>query len=222
MTPFRQGHKTDSNDALAVAEAARRPNIKEAPVKTVEQQGLQAMLRARDRLIQECIAQSNHLRGILHRLAGDGVEGPSHVLRLVATGRDQDITAWHGFGKCGAGVVGLEVHCGLLRGGRSCHEFRVTNHCSRVRKGFVETMPIRADNSPGGRARWCPHRFRGNERKRRAGGGRRAPAPWPPLTPKSPRTGKPGDDKMNTRLRRLTLALTVLLAAALVVPGSVL
>ncbi len=65
VAPFRQGHKTDSNDALAVAEAARRPNIKEAPIKTVEQQGLQAILRARDRLIQECIAQSNHMRGIL-------------------------------------------------------------------------------------------------------------------------------------------------------------
>jgi transposase len=35
VAPFRQGHKTDSNDALAVAEAARRPNIKEAPMKTL-------------------------------------------------------------------------------------------------------------------------------------------------------------------------------------------
>jgi transposase len=33
VAPFRQGHKTDSNDALAVAEAAGRPNIKEAPMK---------------------------------------------------------------------------------------------------------------------------------------------------------------------------------------------
>jgi hypothetical protein len=32
VAPFRQGHKTDSNDALAVAEAARRPNIKDAPM----------------------------------------------------------------------------------------------------------------------------------------------------------------------------------------------
>ena len=37
VAPFRQGHKTDSNDALAVAEAASRPNINEAPMKTVEQ-----------------------------------------------------------------------------------------------------------------------------------------------------------------------------------------
>ncbi len=65
VTPFRQGHKTDSNDALAVAEAARRPNIKEAPMKTLEQQGLQAIQRSRDLLVQECTALSNHMRGLL-------------------------------------------------------------------------------------------------------------------------------------------------------------
>jgi transposase len=65
VAPFRQGHKTDSNDALAVAEAARRPNIKEAPMKTLEQQGLQAVQRSRELLIQECTALSNHMRGLL-------------------------------------------------------------------------------------------------------------------------------------------------------------
>ncbi len=65
VTPFRQGHKTDSNDALAVAEAARRPNIKEAPMKTIDQQGLQAIQRSRDLLVQESTALSNHIRGLL-------------------------------------------------------------------------------------------------------------------------------------------------------------
>lgn len=65
VAPFRQGHKTDSNDALAVAEAARRPNIKEAPMKTVEQQGMQAIHRSRELLIHDSTAQANHLRGIL-------------------------------------------------------------------------------------------------------------------------------------------------------------
>ena len=65
VAPFRQGHKTDSNDALAVAEAARRPNIKEAPLKTVEQQGLQAIHRSRELLIQQSTALSNQLRGLL-------------------------------------------------------------------------------------------------------------------------------------------------------------
>ena len=65
VRPFRQGHKTDSNDALAVAEAAGRPKIKEAPMKTLEQQGLQAVQRSRDLLVQESTALSNHLRGLL-------------------------------------------------------------------------------------------------------------------------------------------------------------
>ncbi|MBD3609722.1 MAG: IS110 family transposase [Gammaproteobacteria bacterium] len=65
IVPFRQGHKTDSNDALAVAEAARRPNIKEAPMKSVEQQGMQSIQRSRELLIQEKTALSNHIRGLL-------------------------------------------------------------------------------------------------------------------------------------------------------------
>jgi transposase len=65
VAPFRQGHKTDSNDALAVAEAASRPNIKQAPMKTIEQQGLQAIQRSRELLIQDRTALSNHVRGLL-------------------------------------------------------------------------------------------------------------------------------------------------------------
>jgi len=82
VTPFRQGHKTDSNDALAVAEAARRPNIKEAPMKTVEQQGLQAIHRSRELLIQECTALSNHLRGLLMEF---GVIIPQGFASLLKT-----------------------------------------------------------------------------------------------------------------------------------------
>jgi len=81
VAPFRQGHKTDSNDALAVAEAACRPNIKEAPMKTVEQQGLQAIQRSRELLNQECTALSNHLRGLLMEF---GVVGPIGALLLYA------------------------------------------------------------------------------------------------------------------------------------------
>ena len=65
VVPFRQGHKTDPNDALAVAEAAVRPQIMTAPLKTVEQQGLQAVQRSRELLVQERTALSNHVRGLL-------------------------------------------------------------------------------------------------------------------------------------------------------------
>lgn len=65
VSPFRQGHKTDANDALAVAEAANRPNIKEAPFKTLDQQTVQAIQRSRDLLVSERTSLSNHIRGIL-------------------------------------------------------------------------------------------------------------------------------------------------------------
>jgi len=65
VAPFRQGHKTDENDALAVAEAAKRPNVKLAPLKTVEQQGMQAIQRSRELLVHERVSLSNHLRGLL-------------------------------------------------------------------------------------------------------------------------------------------------------------
>ena len=83
VAPFRQGHKTDSNDALAVAEAARRPNIKEAPMKTVEQQGLQSIQRSRYLLIQECIALSNHMRGILLEFGVTIPQGFASLLRKL-------------------------------------------------------------------------------------------------------------------------------------------
>jgi len=65
VSPFRQGHKTDQNDALAVAEAARRPNLKEAPLKSLDQQALQAIQRSREMLIRDRTAISNHIRGLL-------------------------------------------------------------------------------------------------------------------------------------------------------------
>jgi len=65
VAPFRQGHKTDKNDALAVAEAARRPNIKLAPLKSIDQQAMQAVHRSRELVLQERTALSNHIRGLL-------------------------------------------------------------------------------------------------------------------------------------------------------------
>ena len=83
VAQFRQGHKTDSNDALAVAEAVRRPNMKEAPMKTIEQQGLQAIHRSRQLLIQECTAVSNHLRGLLMEFGVVIPQGFASLLRTL-------------------------------------------------------------------------------------------------------------------------------------------
>ena len=65
VAPFRQEHKTDKNDALAVAEAASRPNIKIVPMKSIEHQAMQSIQRSRELIIQERTATSNHIRGLL-------------------------------------------------------------------------------------------------------------------------------------------------------------
>jgi len=83
VTPFRQGHKTDANDALAVAEAAKRPHIKQAPLKSLEQQGLQAIQRSRELLIGDRTALSNHIRGLLLEFGIAIPKGFCHLHRAV-------------------------------------------------------------------------------------------------------------------------------------------
>lgn len=63
---FRQGHKTDANDALAIATAARQPHLKPARVLTTEEQGLQSIEKMRQLLVAHKTAMSNQLRGLLH------------------------------------------------------------------------------------------------------------------------------------------------------------
>ena len=62
---YRQGHKTDANDALAIAEASQRPGLKLAPVKSVQQLELQSIDRIRAHLVDEKTALSNHIRSVL-------------------------------------------------------------------------------------------------------------------------------------------------------------
>ncbi len=83
VAPFRQGHKTDASDALAVAEAASRPNIKQAPLKSTEQQALQSIQRSREHLIQDRTAISNHMRGILLEFGCFITKGLFHIRQRV-------------------------------------------------------------------------------------------------------------------------------------------
>lgn len=66
VTPFRKGHKTDKNDALAIAIAAKQPQIKTTAIKTVEQQGLQSIERMRQHHSDFITATSNMLRGLIY------------------------------------------------------------------------------------------------------------------------------------------------------------
>lgn len=65
VKPFVRGNKNDYNDALAIAEAVTRPEMRFVSVKTTEQQDIQALHRLRARRIQDRTALCNQLRGLM-------------------------------------------------------------------------------------------------------------------------------------------------------------
>lgn len=65
VKPFVRGNKNDANDALAIAEASERPNLRCVPVKSLEQQDMQALHRIRMRLVRQRVQLMNQTRGLL-------------------------------------------------------------------------------------------------------------------------------------------------------------
>jgi transposase len=65
VKPFVKGSKNDAADAEAIFEAASRPTMRFVPVKTTEQQDVQLLHRARERLIHHRTSLINHTRGLL-------------------------------------------------------------------------------------------------------------------------------------------------------------
>jgi transposase len=81
VKPFVRGSKNDAADAEAIFEAAMRPTMHFVPVKSTEQQDLQSLHRARDRLICQRRALINHTRGLLGKY---GVVLPQDPGRFTA------------------------------------------------------------------------------------------------------------------------------------------
>jgi len=65
VKPFVVGNKNDHNDAIAIAEASRRPKASFVAVKTLEQQDIQSLQRIRERLVKQRTATANQLRGLM-------------------------------------------------------------------------------------------------------------------------------------------------------------
>lgn len=65
VKPFVKSQKNDRNDAEAICEAAQRPNMRFVPVKSSEQQDIQAAHRLRGLLVKHQTALVNQLRGLL-------------------------------------------------------------------------------------------------------------------------------------------------------------
>src|ERR1700756_917656 len=65
IKPFVRRQKNDGNDAEAICIAARQPHIPFLPKKTVAQQDIQALHRARQRMVNHRTAVVSQIRGLL-------------------------------------------------------------------------------------------------------------------------------------------------------------
>lgn len=77
VRPYVEANKNDDHDAEAIAEAATRPTMRFVPVKSGAQSDIQALHRARSRLVAERTALINHLRARRRTMTRCGSAPPS-------------------------------------------------------------------------------------------------------------------------------------------------
>lgn len=81
VKPFVRSGKSDPHDALAICEAANRPNLHPVPIKSLAQQDLQVLHRIRQRHIQQATALANQIRSIGREY---GLVFPKGITTLLA------------------------------------------------------------------------------------------------------------------------------------------
>lgn len=79
VKPYVKRNKNDANDAEAICEAASRPNMNFVPIKTIEQQDMQAIHRARSELVKQRTMKANQIRGLVSEY---GVIAPKGLSQL--------------------------------------------------------------------------------------------------------------------------------------------
>ena len=65
VKPYLKGNKNDRNDAEAICEAVQRLNMRFVAAKTLQQQSVLHLHHARQLLVRQRVALSNHVRGVL-------------------------------------------------------------------------------------------------------------------------------------------------------------
>ena len=80
VAPYMHRNKNDVNDADGIAEASSRPEMRFVGVKSVEQQHLQQVHRARQLAVRNRTAQTNQLHGFLLEY---GIESPKGIGALT-------------------------------------------------------------------------------------------------------------------------------------------
>ena len=104
VKPYVKTNKTDAADAAAICEAMGRPDMHFVPVKTVEQQAILSVHRARQGFIRARTATANHIRGVL---AEYGVVLPQGIRKLAGV---QEALVGHELPGMFRRLIDLQLH----------------------------------------------------------------------------------------------------------------
>ena len=83
VKPYVKSNKNDVADAEAICEAVTRPNMRFVPIKTVEQQAILAVHRARQGFVKARTAQANSIRGLLGEFGVVLPQGIRHIVERL-------------------------------------------------------------------------------------------------------------------------------------------
>ncbi|MDE0047243.1 MAG: transposase, partial [bacterium] len=84
VAPYIKSNKNDVLDADAIAEASSRPTMRFVGLKSIEQEHVQHMHRARRLAIRNRTAQANQLHGMLLEYGIAAPKGTGALLRRLA------------------------------------------------------------------------------------------------------------------------------------------
>lgn len=123
IKPYRTKQKNDRNDAEAICEAVSRPQMRCGPIKTVEQQAVLTVHRARELLVAERTAVANQIRGLLLEygiVIAAGIQRLRRELPTVLSATDETLPPL-------AGSVVLELPARLRE-----FDERITGHDRQI------------------------------------------------------------------------------------------
>lgn len=83
VKPYVKSNKNDQADAEAICEAVQRPNMRFVPIKSIEQQDIQSLHRARESAIKCRTAQINQIRGLLQEYGIVVSKGPANLRKVL-------------------------------------------------------------------------------------------------------------------------------------------
>jgi transposase len=90
VRPYVKSNKNDELDAEAICEAVRRPNMRFVAAKTVDQQAVLSLHRAREAMVSSRTAEINRVRGLLAEFGIVVSQGLRSFLRDIPAAVDAE------------------------------------------------------------------------------------------------------------------------------------